>query len=104
MTPQQRYPEPSPETQNQLNQRVGRLHLWLRQGIQRDHVDQIFGRGRNFFHIENWYSIHSLMRLALQLTGLYGRGRRNAADIQVRSNRVRIPGLPRPFTACACCI
>lgn len=97
MTPQQRYPEPSPETQNQLNQRVGRLHLWLRQGIQRDHVDQIFGRGRNFFHIENWYSIHTLMRFALQLTGLYGRGRRNAADIQVRSNRVSIPALPRPF-------
>jgi hypothetical protein len=97
MKPESRYPEPSPETQDQLNQRVGRLHLWLRQGIQRDHVDQIFGRGRNFFHIENWYSVHALMRLALRLTGLYGRGRRNATDIRVRHNLVTIPALPPPF-------
>jgi uncharacterized protein len=97
MKPHLRYPEPSPDTQETLSQRVGRLHLWLRQGIQRDHVDQIFGRGRNFFHIENWYSIHTLMRLTLRLAGLYGRGRRNAANIQVRYNRVRIPALPRPF-------
>lgn len=97
MTKAPPYHDPSPETQEQLNQRVGRLHLWLRQGIQRDHVDQIFGRGRNFFHIENWYSIHALMRLSLRLVGLYERGRRNAAAIQVRHNPVRLPGLPAPF-------
>jgi len=93
----QRYVEPSAETQERLNQRVGRLHLWLRQGIQRDYVCRIFGRGRNFFHIENWYSIHALMRLALRLGGLYERGRRNAANIQVRFNPVNLPTLPRPF-------
>jgi hypothetical protein len=92
-----RYVQPSQETQAQLAGRVGRLHLWVRQGIQRDHVDQIFGRGRNFFHIENWYSVHALMRLALRLTGLYGRGQRNATDIQVRHQRVFLPGLPAPF-------
>lgn len=97
MTVPGRYPPTNAATQAQLDQRVGRLHLWLRQGIQRDHVDQIFGRGRNFFHIENWYSIHSLIRLGLQLTGLYGRGRRNAANIQVRHHRVRLAALPPPF-------
>jgi len=97
MTKAAAYCEPSPATQAQLNQRVGRLHLWTRQGVQRDHVDQIFGRGRNFFHIENWYSIHALMRLGLRLAGLYQRGRRNAAAIQVRHNPVRLPGLPVPF-------
>jgi predicted MPP superfamily phosphohydrolase len=84
-------------TEQRLADRVGALHLRQRQGIQRDHVTQIFGRGRNFFHIENWYSVHALMRLAMRLTGTYGRGRRNAADIEVRHNRVTLPGLPAPF-------
>jgi predicted MPP superfamily phosphohydrolase len=92
-----RYPEPTPEEALRLSRRVGRLHLWQRQGIQRDHVDQIFGRGRNFFHIENWYSVHALMRLVLRLTGLYERGRRNAGAIAVRHNRVVIPRLPAAF-------
>jgi len=91
------YPEPSPQAAVSLRRRVGRLHLWQRQGIQREHVDQIFGRGRNFFHIENWYSIHTFMRLALRLVGLYARGRRNAADIRTTHNRVVIPRLPAAF-------
>ena len=85
----------SPE--HRLAARVGALHLRQRQGVQQDHVTQIFGRGRNFFHIENWYSVHTLMRLAMRLTGTYGRGRRNAADIRVRHNRVSLRGLPAPF-------
>jgi predicted MPP superfamily phosphohydrolase len=91
------YPELSSQSQARLDRRVGRLHLWQRRGIQRDHVTQIFGRGRNFFHIENWYSIHALMRLVLRGTGLYGRGRRNAADIRLNVNDVVIPRLPRAF-------
>lgn len=82
----------------QLVARVGLLHLRQRQGIQRDHVTQIFGRGRNFFHIENWYSVHALMRLMMRVTGFYGRGRRNLADIRIRHNSVRIPGLPESFS------
>jgi predicted MPP superfamily phosphohydrolase len=97
MPHKRRYPEVSAETAADLQRRVGRLHLWQRQGIQREHVDQIFGRGRNFFHIENWYSVHSVMRLALRLTGLYGRGRRNASEIRISLNRIAIPRLPRPF-------
>ncbi|MCG6862758.1 MAG: metallophosphoesterase [Chromatiaceae bacterium] len=80
-----------------LARRVGRLHLWQRQGIQRDHVTQIFGRGRNFFHIENWYSIHALMRFFLRAVGLYGQGRRNAKAIRIRGNDVVIPRLPGAF-------
>lgn len=97
MTLPGRYPPPDAATLTRLDQRVGRLHLWQRQGIQRDHVDQIFGRGRNFFHIENWYSIHSLIRLGLRLTGLYGRGCRNAANILVLHQRVHLAALPPPF-------
>jgi hypothetical protein len=89
--------EPDPGWEAALRDRVGPVHLRQRLGIQRDHAAQIFGRGRNFFHIENWYSIHALMRLAMRATGLYGRGRRNAAAVRVRRNRVAIPHLPPAF-------
>jgi predicted MPP superfamily phosphohydrolase len=82
---------------SKLEQRLGRLHARLRLGIEQDHEAQIFGQGINFFHIENWYSIHSLMRAALKLTGLYWRGQRNAQRIQVRHNRLQFPDLPPAF-------
>lgn len=97
MSRNHRYPNLTPEAAAVLEQRVGRLHLWQRQGIQREHVAQIFGRGRNFFHIENWYSVHALMRMIMRLTGFYGRGRRNATDIRVNHNRVVLARLPAAF-------
>ena len=91
------HPKLSGDAKARLARRVGRLHLWQRQGIQREHVARIFGRGRNFFHIENWYSVHALMRLVLRALGLYGRGRRNATAIRIRANDLVIPGLPQEF-------
>ena len=61
-----------------LEKRVGRVHWQQRVGIEADHATRIFGRGRTFFHIENWYSIHAFIRLSLKAAGLYGRGLRNA--------------------------
>jgi predicted MPP superfamily phosphohydrolase len=81
----------------QLEQRLGRVHLQQRLGIEAEHATQIFGRGRTFFHIENWYSIHALIRLALRATGLYRRGLRNAAALQLRRNEVVLPRLPAAF-------
>ena len=52
-----------------LEQRLGRLHAKLRLGIEMDHEAQIFGQGINFFHIENWYSVHSVIRTTLKLMG-----------------------------------
>jgi len=40
-------------------QRLGKLHARQRLGIKADHEAQIFGQGLNFFHIENWYSVHA---------------------------------------------
>lgn len=80
-----------------LEKRIGRVHLQQRIGIEADHATQVFGRGRTFFHIENWYSIHALIRLTLRCTGLYGRGLRNAANLQIRYNEVVIPHLPDEF-------
>jgi predicted MPP superfamily phosphohydrolase len=80
-----------------LEQRLGRLHARQRLGIERDHEAQIFGQGINLFHIENWYSVHSLIRATLKLTGLYWRGVRNAQQIQVHHNDLSFERLPRRF-------
>jgi uncharacterized protein len=80
-----------------LEQRLGRLHARQRLGIEADHEAQIFGQGINFFHLENWYSIHSVIRNTLMVTGLYWRGHRNAERIQVRHNHIRLSALPSRF-------
>jgi predicted MPP superfamily phosphohydrolase len=82
---------------NKLERRLGRLHAKLRLGIEMDHEAQIFGQGINFFHIENWYSVHSLIRTTLMLMGLYWRGRKNAEQIQVRHNHISMNTLPSRF-------
>ena len=84
-------------TVNKLEQRLGRLHAKKRLGIETEHEAQIFGQGINFFHIENWYSIHSLIRSMLKLSGLYWRGQRNAERVQVRHNKICSSKLPGGF-------
>ena len=79
---------------SKLEQRLGRLHAKLRLGIETDHEAQIFGQGINFFHIENWYSVHSVIRTTLKLMGLYWRGRKNSEQIPVRHNRISMKTLP----------
>ena len=81
----------------ELERRVGRLHLKQRIGVQTDHVSQVFGRGRNFFHIENWYSIHSVIRMGLRCVGLHQRGRRNMTDLRIRHHEVDLARLPESF-------
>ena len=86
---------------NDLELRLGRMHVRQRLEIETNHEAQIFGQGINFFHIENWYSIHSVIRATLSLLGLYGRGRRNAEQIEIRHNHVgsrRLPGAFHGFT------
>src|SRR5450759_2567194 len=80
-----------------LEQRLGRLHARQRLGIETDHEAQVFGQGINFFHIENWYSVHSVIRNTLKLAGLYERGKRNAERIFVRHNDVWFEDLPPLF-------
>jgi len=82
---------------NRLEQRLGRLHARQRLGIEADHEAQIFGQGLNFFHLENWYSVHAVIRAAFRLSGLYWRGLRNAADVQVRTTDLGFAALPPAF-------
>ncbi len=85
------------ETLAFLEGRLGRLHARQRLGIEAEHEAQAFGQGLNFFHIENWYSIHSVIRSVLWSAGLYGRGRRNAGDVKLRHNHVSLGRLPAAF-------
>jgi len=81
---------------SKLEERLGALHARQRLGIERDHEAQIFGHGLLSFHIENWYPVHSVIRNALKLTGLYWRGRRNTERIVAKRNDVMFKDLP-PF-------
>jgi hypothetical protein len=80
-----------------LEHRLGTLHANQRLGLETDHEAQAFGQGLTFSYVENWYSIHSVIRNALRLVGLYGRGLRNAERVEVRHNDISFAQLPRSF-------
>jgi predicted MPP superfamily phosphohydrolase len=80
-----------------LEKRLGRLHARLRLGLEDDHEAQIFGQGINYFHFENLRMSHLLIDACLRLSGLYWRGRRNAAKIAVMHNNVTSKHLPEAF-------
>jgi uncharacterized protein len=86
-----------PDIADKLERRLGRLHARQRLGIERDHEAHVLGEGLHFFHLENWYSAHSIIRKALWLAGLYSRGLRNAQRVQVRRQRLAFPELPPAF-------
>lgn len=92
-----RQSSPPPDILEKLERRLGRLHARQRLGIENDYEARIFGQGLNFFHIENWYSIHAVITGALKLTGLFGRGRGNADKVQVRHHHVGSPAVPPSF-------
>jgi predicted MPP superfamily phosphohydrolase len=85
------------EALDYLARRVGRVHLRQRLGIEHDNDAKVYHPGAGFFHIENWYSIHTLIRTGLRLVGLHGRGRRNSLDIRLNRHDVRLAAVPRAF-------
>jgi len=80
-----------------LQARVGKIHLQQRLGIEREYERKVFGQGRTFFHVENWYSLRSIIRNCLRLVLLHGRARRNARRIEIRHNHIKLPRLPAAF-------
>src|SRR3974377_1121374 len=85
------------DIQSELTSRLGSLHAKQRLQIESDHDAQAFGQGLNFFHVENWYSVHSVIRNTLRLAGLYGRGLRNAERVELRHNHITLVQLPAAF-------
>jgi uncharacterized protein len=80
-----------------LEKRLGSLYARQRLKIEEDHEAQVFGQGINFFHFENLPLSHIVIRASLMLTGLYSRGIRNAAKVEIRHNWIESPDLPEAF-------
>ncbi|MCB1761825.1 MAG: metallophosphoesterase [Gammaproteobacteria bacterium] len=85
------------ELQQLLERRLGAVHARQRIGIESEREPRVFSRRLNFFHPENWYSLPSLIRYTLRLTGFYQRGQRNTLAIQLRDNDVWLHNLPPAF-------
>lgn len=81
----------------QLEQRMGPEHARQRLDIEEAHTAQVFGQGRNFFHIENWYSIHSVIRNTLRLFFMHKKGQQNARNILIKKNHIRLLNLHEDF-------
>ena len=79
-----------------LSKRMGTVHARQRLGIEDERL-QVFGKGLNFFHPENWYSAHALIRYLLKLSGVYWYGRRKTLDIRLKQNDIELPHLPAAF-------
>lgn len=82
---------------NYFKGRVSPLHLNCRLGMEREREVWVRSAWNRFFHIENWYSVHNLIRSALKLSLLYERAKRNAMDIRLRRHDIPIVGLPARF-------
>jgi predicted MPP superfamily phosphohydrolase len=80
-----------------LEQRFGPNYARQRLQIEKDHEAQVFGQGINFFHFENLPLSHIAIRAGLMLTGLYRRGIRNAAKVDMRHNWIESPDVPKAF-------
>ena len=80
-----------------LERRLGHLHVSQRLGIEMDHEAQVFRQGLNFFHIENLLFSPTLIEGVLRLSGLYWRGRRNAAKLRLRRNEIVSHRVPKTF-------
>ena len=96
-TPSGKEPPAHRDVSELLEKRLGQLHARLRLGIEADHEAQVFGYGINYFHIENLKLSHFAIGACLKLTGLYARGRRNAARIEVKRNVIRSTRIPKAF-------
>lgn len=72
-------------------------HAERRLAMERRHHHQALTWHSRFFHLENWYSIHGLIRHCLRLTGLHRRGQENARKIRLREQTFLLDRLPEAF-------
>jgi len=85
------------ETDTLLENRLGRTHTRIRLGIESEKGHQFSSSWIDFSDPGKWYSGYALVRYCLKLSGLYGRGVRNAHNIQVRRNTFALKSLPAAF-------
>src|SRR5215469_4660135 len=87
----------SEEALLRLEGRLGRLHVRLRMGMEREHEAQAFGQGLTFLHLENMPIIQLLMEIVLRGSGAYWRGRSNASNVALKHNLIPLSALPASF-------
>lgn len=80
-----------------LARRIGRVHVQQRLGMEADYEARIYSSPKQFYHLENWYSVHALIRTSLRLVGLHGRAQRNARAVRLLENEIQLAGLPAAF-------
>lgn len=80
-----------------LDARLGKIHARQRLGIETDHEAQAFGQGLTFLHLENLPYSRAVIEGVLRLSGMYWRGRRNAARPRVLTNEIVSARLPAAF-------
>ena len=81
----------------ELIKRIGADHVKRRLEIETEHESQLFGQGTIFFNLENARLAPLIVEIALRLTGLYGRARRNADRVSIRHNTLVSAHLPAGF-------
>src|SRR3954453_8147465 len=86
-----------PMTLQDLVSRIGAEHVERRLKVETEHEAQLFGQGTIIFNLENWYAAPLVIEIALKLTGLYGRARRNADRVLIQQNTLASAALPAEF-------
>ncbi len=80
-----------------LAARAGLLYVRQRLGMEHDFEARVRGHRTHFFHIDNWHSLHGLVRGSLRISGMLGRARRNARRLVLRRHDIVLPHLPTAF-------
>ena len=80
-----------------LRQRMGDEYLGKRLRSQVEHMVRNPGQGKGGLHYENSPLFVHVTRLALRLSGLMGRGQRNALQFRLTENPVPFRSLPPAF-------
>ena len=78
----------------ELELRLGADHARRRLEVERDRESRVLSREGKHLHLENFYSLPSLIRVSLGMSGLYRRAVRNSRQLRVTENRFILPELP----------
>ena len=81
----------------QISSRLGQAHMARRLAREQEHEHEVAHTRLHFLHRYKWFAHPHVIKAALILSGLYWRGRRNAAKVIVRRNVITFPDLPRAF-------
>lgn len=79
----------------QLELRLGADHARRRLAVEKDKEARVLSREGKHLHMENAYTLPSMIRLCLQMSGLYRRAVANSRQLRVTRNRFILPQLPK---------